>query len=98
MANKMQRRDFLMAAPTAAWALAQTAKGVAPSQPTKPATSAKTVLETFNYQGVRLRESPWQQQFQTARDTYLGFSNDDILQGFRAAAGLPAPGKPLGSE
>ena len=98
MGSKMQRRDFLMTAPPAAWALAQTAKGAAPAQPSKPASSAKTVLETFNYQGVRLRPGFWQEQFQAARDTYFGFSNDDILQGFRAAAGLPAPGRPLGSE
>jgi hypothetical protein len=31
-----------------------------------------------------------------AREFYFNVSNDDILQGFRAKAGLPAPGKPLG--
>jgi hypothetical protein len=31
-----------------------------------------------------------------AREFYLGISDDDILHGFRKAAGLAAPGKPLG--
>jgi DUF1680 family protein len=59
--------------------------------PAKPA-----VLEAFDYRGVRLLPSRWQQQFQQSRDYYLGVSNDDILHGWRAAAGLAAPGKPLG--
>jgi len=53
-------------------------------------------LQPFNYRGVRLRKSRWLDQYQAARDYYLEVSNDDILQGWRAAAGLPAPGKPLG--
>ena len=36
------------------------------------------------------------QQVEAAREFYLGVSDDDILHGFRSAAGLAAPGKPLG--
>lgn len=53
-------------------------------------------IQAFDYTGVTLRESRWKDEAQRARDYYLGVSNDDILQGFRARAGLPAPGKPLG--
>jgi len=53
-------------------------------------------IQAFDYHGVRLRKSRWFDQFQSARDYYLGVSDDDILHGWRAAAGLPAPGKPLG--
>ena len=53
-------------------------------------------IQTFNYDGVRLGKSRWNDQYLRARDFYFNVSNDDILQGFRAAAGLPAPGKPLG--
>jgi hypothetical protein len=50
----------------------------------------------MDYRGVRLRESRWQKQHQAARDFYFGVSDDDILCGYRSAAGLAAPGKPLG--
>jgi len=53
-------------------------------------------IQTFNYDGVSLGKSRWGNQYLRARDFYFNVSNDDILQGFRAAARLPAPGKPLG--
>lgn len=53
-------------------------------------------LEAFDYQGVRLLESRWRDQFQGAREYYLNVRDDDILHGYRKAAGLPAPGQPLG--
>jgi DUF1680 family protein len=53
-------------------------------------------LEAFDYDGVRLLDSRWQKQFASARDYYLGVADDDILHGYRKAAGLPAPGQPLG--
>ena len=84
------RRDFLKGAVAAAGLLPHL-RAVA-----SPATSARTILEPFDFDGVQLRASRWQEQYQSARDAYLGVSNDDILQGWRAAAGLPAPGKPLG--
>lgn len=77
----------------ATFALVQTARGL--DLPT-PAASARTKLEPFDYDGVRLRESRWLKQYQAARDFWLGLSEDDILHGYRLAAGLPAPGKPLG--
>jgi DUF1680 family protein len=58
--------------------------------------SASLRLEPFDYRGVRLRKSRWLDQVQSARDYYLSVSDDDILHGWRAAAGLPALGKPLG--
>jgi hypothetical protein len=70
--------------------------------PAPPVTSAskelasRIKLRTFNYDGVRLLPSRWRDQFQHGRDFYYSVSNDDILQGFRAQAGLPAPGKTLG--
>lgn len=53
-------------------------------------------LQAFDYEGVQLLESRWQKQFQSARDYYLSVSDDDILHGYRSAAGLPAPGQTLG--
>jgi uncharacterized protein len=85
MNNGTRRREFLAAAAAVPAALS-TAWSAAP----------RVLVEPFDYQGVRLRESRWQQQYQTARHFYLGISDDDILKGFRAAAGLPAPGKTLG--
>jgi DUF1680 family protein len=87
------RRDFLKAASSAAGLLMQAGLSRAQSA---AADAAPLHLETFDYRGVRLTGSRWQKQYQSARDYYLAVSNDDILQGFRAAAGLPAPGTPLG--
>ena len=60
------------------------------------ASPGKIVLQSFDFVGVKLRPSRWQKQYADARNFYLSLSNDDILHGFRASAGLPAPGKPLG--
>ena len=58
--------------------------------------AARILIEAFDYRGVSLRSSRWRGQVYAAREFYLGLSDDDILHGFRAAAGLPAPGRPLG--
>jgi DUF1680 family protein len=100
----MLRREFLKATPVAAGMVLQAVRsfpnpGVSPGSAasTMTATSASPLrIETFDYQGVALRESRWLKQVQEARNYYLNVSNDDILCGFRAAAGQAAPGKPLG--
>jgi uncharacterized protein len=88
----LPRRDFLFAgaAVTAGAMFARPAVAAADDK------NARLQIETFDYQGVKLRPSRWQRQYQMARDFYLGVSDDDILHGWRAAAGLPAPGKALG--
>ena len=86
----MRRRDFLKTIPAAAGAAVAVVEGV--SQPRSPAAR----LQVFDYSGVRLRPGRWQRQYQTGRDFYLSVHDADILQGFRAAAGRAAPGKPLG--
>lgn len=93
MKTNIRRRDFLKAAPLAAYALTQTAKG---ADIQLPDSASRIKIEPFDYRGVRLRESRWQKQFQAAHDFWLGLSENDILHGYRATAGLPAPGKPLG--
>jgi uncharacterized protein len=86
----MLRRDFLK---TTSLAVA----GVASiSEAAESRIRARVVLEPFDYDGVQLRPSRWLSQLQTAREFYLQVSDDDILHGWRLAAGLPAPGKPLG--
>ncbi len=75
-------------------ACAGTDSDPAPSSGAEP--RGRLVLRPFDYKGVALRAGPWQRQYQSARDYYLNVSDDDILHGFRRAAGLPAPGKPLG--
>ena len=91
MNTRMPRREFLKAAPVAAYALSQAS---APTPRSRETAGAALKLEPFNYRGVTLRASPWQKQYQSARDFYLGVANDDILHGYHAAAGLPAPGRP----
>jgi hypothetical protein len=82
----MDRRSFLKTTSAAAWSIS--------SASAAPAVANR--IEAFDYDGVRLLPSRWTEQIDTARAWYMAISNDDILHGFRAAAGLPAPGKPFG--
>jgi hypothetical protein len=56
----------------------------------------RVVVEAFDYDGVRLLPSRFQEQMAWARDVYYAIPNDDILKGFRREAGLPATGKDMG--
>jgi uncharacterized protein len=74
---------------------AQSAESAAAGNQTTP--YRKVVLEPFDYTGVTLRQSTWQRQVSSGRDFYYGLSNDDILHGYRVAAGAAgAPGRALG--
>jgi DUF1680 family protein len=100
------RREFLgttgKAAAAAALApLMQTALGAHQAMATdagdgKTTPGLRVVLSPFDYQGVKLLHSPWQKQYASAREFYMSLSDDDVLKGFRAAAGMAAPGKTLG--
>jgi len=57
-----------------------------------PRAKGASLLETFDYEGVRLLPSRFLAQVERAREVYGSLSNDDILKGFRLAACLPAPG------
>lgn len=96
----MDRRTFvgaLVATSTAAMSEGTLGKTLfAPAAGDVKATEDRLVLRTFDYSGVRLRPGRWQKQYADGRDAYFNVSNDDILHGFRAAAGMAAPGKPLG--
>lgn len=59
------------------------------------ATDARRELELFDYSGVKLLPSRFQEQYQSARDLFFNIPNDNLLLGFRQRAGLPAPGVPL---
>ncbi len=95
MKEDMPRRAFLKTVSAAACALTA-CNSVTDTTTQTPARNDLSRLEPFDYQGVRLGSSRWQRQYRAGRDVYFGVSDDDILHGFRAAAGLPAPGKPLG--
>ena len=58
-------------------------------------SKGKVVLDTFDFQGVRLLPSLFSRQLAQTRETYYNIANDDILKGFRLRAGLPAPGRGL---
>src|SRR5579862_1855760 len=107
MDTSLPRRDFLKAAPAATAAFIQVARGgeplIAPADSAvpgqaKPATldATRRRIQAFDYQGVTLHESRWKQKLAEARAFYINLSNDDILNGFRKEAGLPAPGNSLG--
>jgi hypothetical protein len=58
--------------------------------------SARIVLRAFTYHDVTLTGGPMAGQAQFSRDFYLAIPNDNLLNGFRLRAGLPAPGQPMG--
>ena len=96
MEESISRRKFLgaMAATSVAlgpWSLSAQSTGAA-----AVASDGRTILEPFDYRGVKLGPSRWQRQYASAREFYLGVSEDDILHGSRRAAGRNAPGAPLG--
>ena len=95
---EIPRREFLKAVPAAALAMSAAAhpRSVLAATPQAPATGGAVSIDAFDYDGVTLLPGRWKRQVDEARAFYLGISNDDILHGFRKAAGLPAPGKPLG--
>ncbi len=105
MDRTMGRREFMAtmgAAAAASPAPARSAGSMPGAQRTqaggnlKVTPKGKIVLRPFDYRGVTLLPGRWQRQYQSARDYYLGVSDDNILCGFRRAAGLNAPGQPLG--
>ena len=55
----------------------------------------RAVLQSFDYEHVRLLPSRFLAQVEQARALYGAIPNDDILKGFRRQAGLPAPGEDM---
>ena len=62
----------------------------------QPDSAGRRLLETFDYQGVRIESGPLKSEVDEVRRFYLAIPVDDLLKGFRARAGLPAPGNELG--
>ena len=56
----------------------------------------RRILSAFDYTDVDLLPGRWRDRVDHARNYYLAIPDDDILHGWRRAAGLPAPGRPLG--
>jgi len=56
----------------------------------------KRLLQPFDFRGVTLAPGPLKTQVDEAKRFYLAISDDDLLKGFRARAGQPAPGQDLG--
>ncbi|HXH98852.1 MAG TPA: beta-L-arabinofuranosidase domain-containing protein [Sphingobacteriaceae bacterium] len=52
----------------------------------------RMVLTPFEYNEVKLQNSPLSRQFKEVENYYLAISNDDLLKGFRERAGLPTNG------
>jgi DUF1680 family protein len=53
-------------------------------------------VQPFGYADVTLTGGPMGGQAAEAKAFYLALSEDNLLNGFRKRAGLPAPGKPMG--
>jgi DUF1680 family protein len=62
--------------------------------PSVPA--GRRILEPFDYRGVTLHAGPLKERVDEVRAFYLAIPDDDLLKGFRARAGKPAPGEELG--
>lgn len=86
----MDRRQFVIS--SAAASLATSGALQAAVAAAKPAPGG---LRAFDYRGVTLLPGRLRDQFDYARGFYFSMSNDDMLRGFRRAAGLPAPGNDM---
>ncbi|HTV40915.1 MAG TPA: beta-L-arabinofuranosidase domain-containing protein [Candidatus Sulfotelmatobacter sp.] len=53
-------------------------------------------LSAFTYHDVTLTGGPMAAQAQFSREFFLEVPDDNLLNGFRIRAGLPAPGRPMG--
>ena len=111
MPEDVARREFLKTVSVAAGALAAT-QCAAPTNdapavtsnpspatnapPTTPAVPAETRLQPFDFVGVKLLPSRWQQQVAAGRDYYFAVPDADILHGCRKEAGLATNAQPLG--
>ena len=62
------------------------------NQQTNTPAAVTPIRHTFDYDGITLLPSRFQEQVARAREVYYGLPNDDVLHGFRQQAGLPAPG------
>ena len=89
----MDRRSFLFAAGSAC--LLPRTSAFADDSFTTPGAESRIRLHSFDYRGVRLLDSRFQRQVLQTRELYFNMSNDDMLKGFRRAAGLPAPGNDM---
>ncbi|MBN1359749.1 MAG: glycoside hydrolase family 127 protein [Sedimentisphaerales bacterium] len=94
--GNINRRQFLGTVAAASVALGPWSRSTKSISSAATTWDSRIMLRPFDYRGVKLGRSRWQQQYASARDFYLSVSNDDILHGFRRAAGLNAPGAPLG--
>ena len=89
----MDRRSFLLAAGSAC--LLPRTYAFADDSFNTPGAEYRTRLHSFDYRGVRLLDSRFHRQVLETRELYFNMSNDDMLKGFRRAAGLPAPGNDM---
>ena len=93
----MNRRQFLGAAAGAA--LAASAAGTMAAATNHKNSRPEHGIDAFtpfNYSGVRLLPSRFADRLEATRAYYLAIPNDDMLNGFRTVAGLPAPGESMG--
>jgi uncharacterized protein len=65
-------------------------------QTSEPPVPDRRVLHPFDFKGVTVETGFLKRQIDGVKAYYLAIPNDDLLRGFRARAGQPAPGKPLG--
>lgn len=104
MTERPSRRDVtkmivaksLAAKSLAGMSLANTSLLGAAARRVEAAVPATDPLQAFDYSGVRLRDGVLRSQTLYARDLFLRIPDDDLLHGFRARAGRPAPGTSLG--
>jgi len=80
--------------PAASLLLGQPIVCIGQAEPPKHLASG--LLQPAGYREVTLTGGPMGEQAQLSRNFYLAISDDNLLNGFRQRAGLPAPGHAMG--
>lgn len=62
----------------------------------KDAIDSRSVIHSFNYEGVQLLDGRLKDQFEQVMAFYLALRDNDLLKNMREQAGINAPGRELG--
>jgi len=86
--DKISRREFMGSVGAATIVLNIGGLSSLSASEGQGTVDSRKILTTFEYSGVQLSSSRWQEQYSSAQNFFIGISNDDILYCFRKAVAV----------